>query len=153
VEIDWYAGPRSDLRSSFHLAESSDEQLDSYLGLGRLLVARRDGAVIGHLQLTPTDDGSVLEIKNMAVVESEQGKGIGRTLIERAVATASRERIARIVVATGAADVGNLRFYQRCGFRMLSVEQDAFTPETGYPRPILIDGIELRDRVWFSREL
>ena len=39
----------------------------------------------------------------------------------------------RVLVATAAADIGNLRFYQRQGFRMRSVERDAFTPATGYP--------------------
>jgi hypothetical protein len=29
--------------------------------------------------------------------------------------------------ATAAADTGNLRFYQRQGFRMRSIERDAFT--------------------------
>ncbi|GGM67919.1 hypothetical protein ACFFX1_46670 [Dactylosporangium sucinum] len=56
-------------------------------------------------------------------------------------------------VATGAADVGNLRFYQRQGFRMRSIERDVFTPANGYPEGILVDGIELRDRVWLDREL
>jgi N-acetylglutamate synthase-like GNAT family acetyltransferase len=153
VEIDWDNGPRSALRASFRLAESSEETLDSYIGLGRVLVARRDAGVVGHLQLVATDDERIVEIKNMAVAGSEQGTGIGRTLVERAVATARREGAVRVVVATGAADVANLRFYQRCGFRMVSIEPDAFTPETGYPVPIVIDGIELRDRVWFSREL
>jgi hypothetical protein len=58
-----------------------------------------------------------------------------------------------MVVATAAADAGNLRFYQRCGFRFLSVERDAFTPATGYPEPIYIDGVLLRDRVWLDRSL
>jgi hypothetical protein len=51
-----------------------------------------------------------------------------------------------------AADTGNLRFYQRVGFRLLSVDRDAFTPATGYPDPIMIDGIPLMDRVWLSAD-
>jgi hypothetical protein len=34
---------------------------------------------------------------------------------------------------------------------MRSVERDAFTPATGYPPGLLIDGIELRDRVWLDQ--
>jgi hypothetical protein len=45
-----------------------------------------------------------------------------------------------MVVATAAADIGNLRFYQRCGFRFVSVERDAFVPATGYPDPIRSTG-------------
>ncbi|MBL7618776.1 MULTISPECIES: hypothetical protein [unclassified Frankia] len=47
----------------------------------------------------------------------------------------------------------NLRFYQRRGFRFRAVERDAFTEATGYPAGIVIDGIELRDRVWLDLAL
>jgi hypothetical protein len=43
--------------------------------------------------------------------------------------------------------------YQRVGFRMARIERDAFTPATGYPSPIDVDGLLLRDRVWFDRDL
>jgi hypothetical protein len=56
-------------------------------------------------------------------------------------------------VATAAADVGNLRFYQRLGFRFSRVERDAFTEATGYAGGVHIDGIELRDRLWLDRSL
>jgi hypothetical protein len=59
----------------------------------------------------------------------------------------------RLVVATAAADVGTLRFYQRLGFRMLRVERDAFTPADGYAEGLTIDGIPLRDRVWLDLAL
>jgi hypothetical protein len=36
---------------------------------------------------------------------------------------------------------------------MRSIERDAFTPATGYPHEIRIDGIELRDRVWLDLPL
>jgi hypothetical protein len=39
------------------------------------------------------------------------------------------------------------------GFRMLSVERDAFTTSQGYPDGLTIDGIPLRDRVWLSLQL
>jgi hypothetical protein len=36
---------------------------------------------------------------------------------------------------------------------MERVVQDACVPATGYPDPIEIDGIPLRDQVWFNLEL
>jgi hypothetical protein len=54
-------------------------------------------------------------------------------------------------VGTSSADIANLRFYQRRGFRMLSIERDAFTPADGYPEGIETDGLPLRDRVWLTR--
>jgi GNAT superfamily N-acetyltransferase len=151
VRIETYSGPRDNLRRLFELAEDSAAELDSYIDAGRVLVATSDGEIMGHLQLTGTDDPRQVEIKNMAVREDRQGQGVGRRLIQAAVDLVAAEAATTILVATAAADIGNLRFYQRQGFRMRSVERDAFTPATGYPPGLLIDGIELRDRVWLDR--
>ena len=153
VRIETYSGPRDNLRRLFELAEDSAAELDSYIDAGRVLVATSGGEIIGHLQLTGTGDPRQAEIKNMAVREARQGQGVGRRLIQAAVDLVAAEAVTTILVATAAADIGNLRFYQRQGFRMRSVERDAFTPATGYPPGLLIDGIELRDRVWLDREV
>ncbi|MEV4703185.1 GNAT family N-acetyltransferase [Actinoplanes sp. NPDC049316] len=153
VRIELHTGSRDDLRPLFELAEDSAAQLDSYLHEGRVLVALAGDEVIGHLQLVGSDRPGVLEIKNMAVRESRQGRGTGRLLVRAAIALAGSEGRATVRVATAAADVGNLRFYQRQGFRMRAVDRDAFTPATGYPEPIVIAGIPLRDRVWLDYDL
>jgi GNAT superfamily N-acetyltransferase len=151
VRIEIHRGSRNSLRALFELAEDSAIELDSYIDAGRVLVARFGTETIGHLQLTGTGDPGQAEIKNMAVSESRQGQGVGRLLVQAAVDLVAAEAVTTILVATAAADIGNLRFYQRQGFRMRSVERDAFTPATGYPAGLLIDGIELRDRVWLDR--
>lgn len=153
IEIEWYAGAREELRPLFELAEDSASQLDGYVDLGRVLVARQGSRPVGHLQLVPTAHAGEVELKNMAVEPQLQGTGVGRALVEKAIRDSRADGWQVMTVATGAADVGNLRFYQRVGFRMLSVERDAFTPATGYPDPIDIDGIPLRDRVWLSQQL
>ena len=152
LQIEVYHGSRDSLRPLFELAEDSAAELDAYIDVGRVLVATTsDGEIIGHLQLTGTGDPRQAEIKNMAVRGNRQGQGIGRRLIQAAIDLAAAESVTSILVATAAADIGNLRFYQRQGFRMRSVERDAFTPATGYPSGHLIEGIELRDRVWLDR--
>jgi GNAT superfamily N-acetyltransferase len=151
LHVDLFDGARQDLRPLFELAEDSATELDSYIETGRVLVAVADGEIIGHLQLTGTGDPGHAEVKNMAVREARQGHGVGRRLIQAAVDLAAAGSVTTILVATAAADIGNLRFYQRQGFRMRSIERDAFTPATGYPAGLLIDGIELRDRVWLDR--
>src|SRR5690349_23716256 len=85
VRIAIHRGPRDSLRALFELAEDSAAELDSYIGAGRVLVARSGSEVIGHLQLTGTGDPGQAEIKNMAVTESRQGQGIGRRLVQAAV--------------------------------------------------------------------
>lgn len=150
VRVVQYAGSRQQLRPLFELAEDSPTQLDSYIDDGRVLVAVRGRTVIGHLQLVATDRADTFEIKNMAVREDAQRTGVGRRLVRGALDLVSREGVNRLQVATAAADIGNLRFYQREGFRMRTIERDAFTPRTGYEPGTLVDGIELRDRVWLD---
>jgi GNAT superfamily N-acetyltransferase len=151
VPVREHAGPRRPLRPLFELAEDSADELDSYIDAGRVLVARARGDVVGHLQLTETGRADELEIKNMAVLPDHQRHGVGRALMAAALDVARAEHRSTVVVATAAADIGNLRFYQRLGFRMRSIERDAFTEATGYAPGIVLDGIELRDRVWLDR--
>jgi ribosomal protein S18 acetylase RimI-like enzyme len=151
--IEEYDGPHRDLIDSFLEAEDSRSRLDAYLDLGRVWVARdQDGRLLGHLQAVAEGDGT-WEVTNTAVTEEARGRGIGRALLEHAVSAARADGAGRMVLATAAADVGALRFYQRCGFRMTRVVQDAFVPQTGYPEGIEVDGIPMRDQVWFERAL
>jgi ribosomal protein S18 acetylase RimI-like enzyme len=151
IHVELYAGPREELRGFFELAEDSAAELDSYLNAGRVLTASAGPDVVGHLQLVETGRPGRVEIKNMAVRPDLQGRGVGGRLVRAAVDLVTAESGTALVVATAAADVGNLRFYQRQGFRLRSVERDAFTLATGYPAGIQLDGIELRDRVWLDR--
>jgi predicted N-acetyltransferase YhbS len=151
VRVEWYTGDRAALRGLFALAEDSPAELDSCLRAGRVLVAVRGTEVVGHLLLVDAGTPGELEIKNMAVRESLQGRGIGARLVQAALDAAAAAAGSRLVVATAAADTGNLRFYQRQGFRMRCVERDAFTPAAGYPPGLRVHGIELRDRVWLDQ--
>jgi ribosomal protein S18 acetylase RimI-like enzyme len=74
-------------------------------------------------------------------------------LVEEAIALARARDHSTVTVATASADIGNLRFYQRLGFRMRTIERDAFTPIVGYAAGLMIDGIPLRDRVWLDLQL
>ena len=149
MRIEWFEGRRAKLADLFALADDSTEQVERYRDLGRVLVARDGPDVIGHLQLIGDERENTVEVKSLAVREDRQGEGVGRMLMQRAIAVAREEKHSGLLVATAAADTGALRFYQRLGFRLLRVERDVFTPEAGYP-PVDIDGVHLRDRVWLS---
>lgn len=153
IEIAWYTQGREELRQLFALADDSAEQVDSYLHHGRVLVASRERSLVGHLQLLDRNTPEEIELRSLAVVRQLQGRGIGRALVEHAVADCRARQADTLLVATAAADTENLRFYQLLGFRMLRVERDAFTPSAGYPDNLTIDGIQLRDRVWLSLSL
>ncbi|WP_157225103.1 GNAT family N-acetyltransferase [Nocardia thailandica] len=146
--------PRREIEWLFRLAEDSETRLRGYLDRGQVWVAlAADGAIVGHVQAVRDPGGARWEVLTLAVAEQWRGVGIGRGLLEHAVAEARRAGAQRIELATATADIDNLRFYQRCGFRMSHVVRDAFTPDTGYPESVDIDGIPLRDQIWFDREL
>ena len=153
VRIEVHAGDRDELRPLFELAEDSASELASYLHAGTVLVATAGDDIVGHLQLVDTGVSGRMEITNMAVVGAARRRGVGARLVQAAAERATAAGASELVVATGGADVGNLAFYQRQGFRLRDVERDAFTAVQGYPPGLEVDGIPLRDRVWLDRPL
>lgn len=152
IGIEEYFGERARIAWSLRLAEDSEQALASYIDRGRVWVARDEsGAIVGHILADGSGDS--WEILNTAVLQQFRGAGVGRRMIEQVARVAAEAGAIHLVVATGAADIGNLRFYQRCGFRMTGVVPDVFTTAAGYPESIEVDGIALRDQVWFRREL
>jgi GNAT superfamily N-acetyltransferase len=153
VHVSRHAGSRTDLRRLFEEAEDSTPALDAYIDDGEVLVAVAGDRAVGHVQVidSPADDAS--EIKNMAVEATYRGRGIGRLLVGAAIDLVRARGYSTVAVATASADIGNLRFYQRVGFRMRTIERDAFTPIAGYPAGLMIDGIPLQDRVWLDLQL
>lgn len=141
VQIKLHHGDRESLMALFALADDSWHEIAGYRDRGALLAARDEGAIIGLALIIDA------ELKALAVAESHRRRGIGRALVRCAAAEAARRGITRIEVATAAADISNLRFYQLMGFRMLRVERDAFTRENGYSDVCSDDGIMVLDRV------
>ncbi len=137
----------------FASADDSPLQISRYIDLGEVLVVRDGGEILGHLQIVETGQAGVLELKSMAVVTSRQREGIGGALVEAAVVRCRGRDGRRLIVSTATADIDNLRFYQRHGFRMYEIVRDAFTPARGYPEGVLVDGIPLRDQVFLERLL
>jgi GNAT superfamily N-acetyltransferase len=153
LRVEIFDGPRSSLQPLFEEADDSAAAIASYREEGRVLVAVADDEVVGHLQLTETDSPTVLEVKSTAVRESQRRQGIGRQLIDAAIALAREEDRTLLLVAAATADIDNLRFYQRRGFRMRRVERDAFTAAAGYSPEAEVDGIPLRDRIWLDLQV
>ncbi len=90
------------------------------------------------------------EIVELAVREDLQGQGIGRQVIEWLIDEGRRRGKQQIFVGTGNASIGNIVFYQRCGFRMDHVRRDYFWY---YKEPVIEHGIAVRDMVVFRYTL
>lgn len=151
MEFRRYDGDREALRPLFREADDSEQAINGYLTRGDILVAVDATGIVGYGQLIIGT--RTAELKSMAVLEERRGAGIGRALVHAILQRCRESAVKRLLVATAAADTGNLRFYQRQGFRLRRVERDAFGPESGYPVGLLLDGILLRDRVWLDQDL
>jgi len=149
VRIELHHGSRHELWSLFELADDSALAIRRYLDLGLVHVASLGGVAIGHAQIVP-HDVRVWELRSLAVLAPYRERGIATGLVRRSVAWVREHGAVQLLVATASADLDNLGFYQRLGFRMLRVERDAFTPEGGYPAGLSVCGIPVRDRVWLE---
>ncbi len=147
------AGPeRRRLIPLLHLAEDSDSQLEAAIDDGVMYVVVDDAEHIGVVLALVHTPGEV-ELRYVAVAASHQRKGIGKAMLAH-VADASRARGAkRVLVGTSSADTGNLDFYQRCGFRLQSIERDYFSPARGYPPDFVLNGLPAVDMVWMDMHL
>jgi dTDP-4-amino-4,6-dideoxy-D-galactose acyltransferase len=80
------------------------------------LVAEQDGEVVGYVA-----GDAVGNIELIGVAEAARGKGVGRALVESAVAWAAGDGWAEMTVVTQGRNVAAQRLYQRCGFVTKSV--------------------------------
>ncbi|RXZ84852.1 GNAT family N-acetyltransferase [Paenibacillaceae bacterium] len=132
------------------LADPSPELVNDYLKRGDCYVAVADGSIIGVYVLLPTRPETV-EIVNVAVAESRQGEGIGKRLVNHAIAQAREHGFRTVEIGTGNSGVGQLALYQKCGFRITGVDRDFFIRH--YDEAIFENGIQVIDMVRLAQDL
>lgn len=125
-------------------ADPSEKLVMDYCRRGRVYMAELDGALIGVCVLLPLTD-RVVEIKNIAVAEHARGQGHGKKLVLHAIVEAERLGYEKVEIGTGNSSVDQLMLYQKCGFRIDSIDRDFFT--WNYPEPIIENGIQCRDMI------
>jgi ribosomal protein S18 acetylase RimI-like enzyme len=137
------------------LQADEPEPLRAYLQQGELYVLRDVGGepVGAILVIMEADEPGTAELRNVAVAADRHGQGLGRQLLARAQDDLRRRGIRRVIVGTSNAGIGEIAFYQKCGFRLWRIERDYFTPERGYDPKKLEGGLVHRDMVWFDRDL
>jgi GNAT superfamily N-acetyltransferase len=87
-----------------------------------LMVAQRDGVPVGTLQLTFTPSltrrGSWrMTIEGVRVAGSHRAAGVGRQMIEWAIARARQRGCALVQLTSDKSRADAIRFYQRLGFQ------------------------------------
>jgi ribosomal protein S18 acetylase RimI-like enzyme len=94
------------------------------------LVAEIDGRVSGFILLRQTipleSHEHVLTISELAVAPAAQGSGVGRALLEAAVANAAERGATKVTLRVLGENAGARRLYERCGFVVEGVLRDEF---------------------------
>lgn len=132
------------------LADPSEEIVKEYVNRGECFVAESVQKIVGVYVLLPTRPETV-ELVNVAVVEDQHGKGIGKQLVMDAIKVAKTKGYKTIEIGTGNSGIVQLALYQKCGFRIMGVDIDFFIKH--YPEEIFENGIQCRDMVRLSQDL
>jgi ribosomal protein S18 acetylase RimI-like enzyme len=132
------------------LADPSERLVVDYLKRGDCFVAENQQQTVGVYVLIPTRPETV-ELVNVAVVEEQHGRGIGKQLVKHAIQVAKEKGYKTIEIGTGNSGMGQLALYQKCGFRIIGVDRDFFVRH--YPEEIYENGIHCRDMIRLSQDI
>ena len=130
------------------LADPVDERVRRYVQDGVVFVGRKKGEAVAVAVVR--QNGGVVELMNLAVTESWQGRGLGGQLVAHVLEFARKAGAVRVEVGTGNSSAGPLRFYQRKGFRITGVDRDYFKD---CDPPIFEEGIRCLDMIRLSFEI
>lgn len=130
------------------LGDESEAMIDRYLSRGEMYALIENGSALGVCVVTDEGDG-VLEIKNIAVSPSAQGRGYGRKIID-SLTQIYREKYRYLQAGTGDSPM-TVPFYEKCGFVRSHVIPNFFTDN--YDHPIVECGVTLVDMVYFKKKI
>jgi ribosomal protein S18 acetylase RimI-like enzyme len=125
------------------LADETIESIEKYIYDSDVYVVTENQqlnpiAVIALYKINNTE----IEIKNIAVSESLQGKGIGSYLVSEIKRIARRENFNTLIVGTPDCSYREIKFYEKNGFTKFDIKKDFFVEN--YSEPIIENGIVLR---------
>lgn len=132
------------------LADPSESMIRLYLDKSVIYIAEVSGIIRGVCVLHP-EDRYTAEIKNIAVDEKYQGRGIGRSLLNKAIIEAKVKGFTKLLIGTADCGVMQIRLYESVGFVLSGIKKNFFTDN--YPEPLFEDGILIKDMVILSKTL
>lgn len=132
------------------LADETVDAINKYVDDSAVFVLKEGAIDLAVFCLYPIDKNTI-ELKNIAVHESLQGKGIGSLLVCEIVAIVKEKQFSRLIVGTADCGVSQIRFYERNGFKKYGVKENFFIDN--YKAPIIENGIQLKDMVMLEMYL
>lgn len=131
-------------------ADPSESVLNTYLPHSTIYLAYIHDKLVAQYVLLPIGNNAI-EIKNIAVDEAYQGRGIGKLLLEDATQRAIKAGYQTISIGTSNASVGQLYLYQQQGFELSSIKMNFFIDN--YTEPIYENGIQCNHMLMLTKEL
>ena len=133
-------------------ADETIDAIEKYIYNSDVYVVKAKGdsrpiAVFALYRVSDTE----IEIKNIAVLESLQGRGIGSYLLSEIRRIAEAEKYKSIIVGTPDGSLKQILFYEKNGFTKYDVRKDFF--KKNYSEPIIENGVVLRDMVMLRFDL
>jgi GNAT superfamily N-acetyltransferase len=130
------------------LADETIEAIGRYIYQCDVYVLAGDDDLLAGVFALYRNSAAEIELKNMAVAEGFQGRGLGSFMLEEVCRIAAADGYGKVVVGT--ATVGRqLDFYKKNGFVPFGLRKDFFL--TYYAAPIFEDGEQLRDMVLLEK--
>ena len=134
------------------LADETPEAIEKYIYDSEIYVAKEseDSDAIAVFALYKIDD-EVVEIKNIAVAETLQNRGIGSFLISEIKRISRIAKYENIIVGTPEHSIRQISFYEKNGFRKYDVKKDFFIGN--YESPIVENGATLKNMLMLKLKI
>ena len=132
------------------LADETIEAINKYFDDSEIYGIELDQKLVGLYALYELNNEEI-EIKNIAVSEEFQGKGIGTFLLKDAIEKSKQKGYKTIIIGTAETSIHQLRLYQQVGFQRFSIKKAFFLEN--YVELIFENGILLKDMIMLKMEL
>jgi putative acetyltransferase len=132
------------------LSDDTKEAINKNLDNGELFIAEIRDQIIAAFILKAIENETI-EIKNIAVIETLQGKGIGTILLNYIISNAILRDFRSLIVGTCDLCSKEIEFYKKSGFEITSTRKNFFIDN--YRKPIYEDGKQIKNMIMLSMDL
>ena len=130
------------------LGDEQESMIDRYLEDGEMFVLLEEGK-LRTIAVVTKEPKRIFELKNIATEPAHQRQGYGRKMINHLLAYYHGK--GRLLQAGTGAGSTTVEFYEKCGFTAGKTVKDFFTEN--YDHPIMEDGKQITDMIYYQKEL
>ncbi len=144
MKISLLKDPKNAPMELLLLADPSEDLINQYLPDSFVIVAETKEEIVGICVLLKKGDHE-MEVMNLAVKETNQKQGIGKSLLLHAIDFADSNQIKKLWIGTADSSFHQLKLYRKIGFEEVDRIANFFVDH--YEEPIYENGLQARDMV------